>query len=59
MEDCDDILKESKECMSRNNHAGVLSGYDYDAPKKPTRAIRRLNGRSRSHPKKTDQRDLT
>jgi hypothetical protein len=28
MEDWNEILKEFKECMSRNNHAGVLSGYE-------------------------------
>ena len=56
MEDWNDILKEFKECMSRNNHAGVLSGYEYDEPIEPTSAIRRLNGHSR--PKSTDKRDL-
>ena len=59
MEDWNEILKEFKECMNRNNHAGVLSGYDYDEPIEPIKAIRRLNGRSKSRPKPTDQRDLT
>ena len=45
--------------MSINNHAGVLSGYEYDEPIEPTNAIRRLNGRSASRPKSTYQRDLT
>jgi hypothetical protein len=58
MEDWNDISKEFKECMSRNNHAGVLSGYEYDEPKEPTSAIRRLNGDSRIRPKSTDKRDL-
>ena len=59
MKDWNNILKEFKECVGRSNHAGVLSRYDYDAPKEPTRAIRRLNGQSRSRLKTTDQRDLT
>jgi hypothetical protein len=59
MEDWNDILKEFKECMSINNHAGVLSGYCSDEPKEPISAIRRLNRHSRSRPKSTDQRDLT
>ena len=58
MEDWNDILKEFKECMSRNNHAGVLSGYEYDEPIEPTSAIRRLNGNSANRPKSTDKRDL-
>ena len=59
MEDWNEILKEFKECMNRNNHAGVLSGYDYDEPIEPIKAIRRINGRSKSRPKPTDQRDLS
>ena len=58
MEDWNDILKEFKECMSRNNHSGVLSAYDYDEPKEPTSAIRRINGSSRDRPKPTDQKDI-
>ncbi len=33
MKEWNNILKEFKECMGRSNHAGVLSLYDYDAPK--------------------------
>ena len=38
IEDWHDILKEFKECMSRNNHSGVLSSYDYDEPREPRKA---------------------
>ena len=31
-----EILKEFKECMSRNNHAGVLANIDYEVPTEPT-----------------------
>ena len=59
IEDWNEIYKEFKECMSRNNHAGILSEYDYEEPIEPTNAIRRLRGISRSRPKPTDQKDLT
>ena len=38
--------------MSRNNHASVLSNYDYEEPLEPTRAIRRLRGISNEKPVK-------
>ena len=45
--------------MSRHNHSAILSRYDYDEPVEPTRAIRRLTGRSRKRPKPNDQKDLS
>ena len=59
IEDWNHILEEFTECMNRNSHAGVLSKDNYFEPNKPTKAIRRLFGRSRHSPKSTDQRDLT
>ena len=44
IEDLYDTLRESRECMSRNNHAGVLSTNDYDEPTEPTAALERLRG---------------
>ena len=57
IEDWYDVLKEFRECMSRNNHAGVLSENDYDEPVEPVAALNRLRNNSRIPPLPTDQRD--
>ena len=59
IEDWYDVLKEFRECMSRNNHAGVLSENDYDEPVEPVAALNRLRNTSRVPPLPTDQRDKT
>ena len=45
--------------MSRNNHAEVLSGNDYDEPVEPVAALNRLRNMARAPPLPTDQRDKT
>ena len=57
VEDLHETLKEFKECMSRNKHAGVLANDDYEVPIEPTAALDRLRGVSRHRPLPTDQRD--
>ena len=57
IDDWYDVLKEFLECMSRNNHAGVLSGNDYDEPVEPIAALNRLKNIARAPPLPTDQRD--
>ena len=59
IEDWYEILREFRECMSRNNHAGVLSGNDYDEPVEPVAALNRLRNMARAPPLPTDQRDKT
>ncbi len=59
IEDWNEILKEFKKCMSRNNHAGVLSRHDFEEPIEPTCVIRRMRELSRSRIKSSDHKDVS
>ena len=58
IEDWNEMLIDFKECMSRNNHAGVLSNNVYDEPIVPIAALGRLAGTGGLPPLPTDARDV-
>ena len=57
IEDWNEMLTDFKECMSTNNHGGVLADNDYEEPKVQTVALARLRGIGGGAPLPTDERD--
>ena len=57
IEDWNEILEEFKECMSRNNHGGVMADENYEEPIEPTAALARLRGTGGVPPLATDTRE--
>ena len=59
IEDWNEILEEFKECMTRNNHGGVMADENYEEPIEPTAALSRLRGTAGVPPLTTDAREKT